>query len=748
LHKQPRIQLSEDELKAALDNCAAEPIHIPGSIQPHGFLIACTAGDDIICRASGNVHEYTGFKAEEIIGKPIDFILGEEAQTLRPLRGKGPLEPLQSFVVTLNGKKFDAVTNRASDSVNIIEFEPQPEGDEEYNKFQYERLRRFAINVREAGTEQKLFNLIVNEIFDLTGIDRVKLYRFDSDWNGEVIAEAKTDYMPTYLGLHFPASDIPEQARALYTKNYLRIIPDISYRPVPIVPNCGPSGGEQLDMSQSMLRSVSPVHIQYLDNMNVRASLSISIIQNGKLWGLIACHHNSPLYIPYRTRMIAEVIGHIFSAQLSSLHELEKTSDNQKRTLLLEKLTIAIQQSQNLNTLFIMIAPLSMAALKSGGVALHTNGQNFTFGDTPDNATLTSLFHELKKEDINDVIYTEDAQDWGRERNGILNLEGGFLAARVTRVGGDMAVWFRPSIVREVKWAGKPEKTAEETMAGYRLTPRSSFTLWQENARARSLAWSVDDIQTALNVVKIFIESKQVTADQANLAKSEFMANLSHELRTPMNAVIGLADILGRSQPLTEKQRMYLTTLRGSADNLLALINDLLDVSKIEAGSVDLEMIEFDLPALAQEIIDMMSVQASQKRLQLTLDTDELKNNIYCGEPTRLRQILVNLVGNAVKFTDHGQVVLKISSLSHSSNSDLVTFEVTDTGIGIPADKLGSVFEKFTQADASISRKFGGTGLGLAITKMLVELLNGQITVKSTVGQGSVFAFTLPMEIA
>lgn len=744
MHKYPREQLSEPQLKDALEVCAQEPIHIPGSIQPHGLLIAFDPVSSVIQHVSENSETFLLAPPEEILGRTIGDVFGPERSTvLLNATTKPPLEPLESSVIELNGKLHDVVANRAG-AKTILEFEPQPV-DKEYSsdKFYYEQLRSFAVGVREAKSVNELYDLIVREIFKLTGIDRVKLYKFDAEWNGEVVAEAKTDYMPSYLGLHFPASDIPEQARRLYTKSYLRLIADISYRPSRIIPDLDPVTNEPLDLSQSALRSVSPIHIQYLDNMQVRASMSISIIQNGRLWGLVACHHNSPFYAPYRNRMIAEVIGHIFSAQLSSLAEMEKTSSELKRTLLLEKLSLAIRQSSSLSSLFISIAPLAIEALKSNGLVLYSNGKTHLFGQTPDAASLSSLFDWLKTEDTRDLIYTDDVQNLLGNKPGMASLDGGILGMRVTLSSNDFAVWFRPNQQKEVRWAGKPEKPPEATGAGYRLTPRSSFEIWKESAKGRSLPWSADDIQTADNVVKIFIESKQVAADHANAAKSEFMANLSHELRTPMNAILGISNILAGSQPLTERQRMFVNTLKGSADNLLGLINDLLDVSKIEAGNVTLESVPFDLLRLTQEVISMMSVRVTEKGLNLKVDSSGLKGGLFCGDPMRLRQVIINLVNNAVKFTEQGTVTVKMFSAEVADEHQTVVIEVSDTGIGIAAEKLETIFEKFTQADNSISRRFGGTGLGLSITKTLVELMGGRITVRSEPGKGSTFSFSV-----
>ncbi len=235
-------------------------------------------------------------------------------------------------------------------------------------------------------------------------------------------------------------------------------------------------------------------------------------------------------------------------------------------------------------------------------------------------------------------------------------------------------------------------------------------------------------------------------AESANMAKTEFLANMSHEIRTPMNAVIGLANILARSQPLTDRQREFIQTLQSSADALLALINDLLNISRIEARRIELESIPFSLSELLRDVIGMLAVRANEKQLAMRLDVDTISDRVYKGDPHRLRQIMVNLCSNAVKFTDQGSVSVTATRVQDPAlETDNIVLTVTDTGIGIPPEKTASVFEKFVQADSSIARKYGGTGLGLAITRALVEAMGGTINVSSRVGEGSVFTVTVPL---
>ncbi len=235
-------------------------------------------------------------------------------------------------------------------------------------------------------------------------------------------------------------------------------------------------------------------------------------------------------------------------------------------------------------------------------------------------------------------------------------------------------------------------------------------------------------------------------ANAANVAKSEFLANMSHEIRTPMNAVIGLSTLLSRSAPLNDKQKNFIDTLGKSAESLLMLINDLLDISKIEASGIDIEAIPFRLDTLLEDAVKVVSVRANEKNLSVVLLDAAVKRKWFLGDPKRIQQIVSNLISNAIKFTSEGTVSIECFPSEGELSEGRLAITVTDTGIGIAEDKLARIFDKFTQADNTISRHFGGTGLGLAISKTLAELMGGTISVISNVGTGSCFTLLLPLK--
>jgi len=245
------------------------------------------------------------------------------------------------------------------------------------------------------------------------------------------------------------------------------------------------------------------------------------------------------------------------------------------------------------------------------------------------------------------------------------------------------------------------------------------------------------------------IEQRKKDAQEllrAQKAKELFLANISHEIRTPINGIAGMASLLSQN-PNANEQATYLQAIQSAADNLKVIINDILDLASIESGKLKLEQIGFNLNDLLHSLINTFSFQASEKKIDLNYDLNEEANKIFIGDPVRLNQILLNLISNAIKFTHHGTITVNCFVKKKEAKRSILTFEVIDTGIGIPKDKLQTIFESFSQADASVTRKYGGTGLGLTIVKQLVELQHGSIEVKSEEGKGSTFTFTIPYEI-
>lgn len=324
------------------------------------------------------------------------------------------------------------------------------------------------------------------------------------------------------------------------------------------------------------------------------------------------------------------------------------------------------------------------------------------------------------------------------------------LLCGTTHIMGIWVIWHPDYAAEGVIKAATALASVITAIVAVRIIPRALELRGPgELARANAeLAAAYADIEQKVQERQSQLQAALTVAQEANLAKSDFMATMSHEIRTPINAVIGLAHILATSQPLTAQQADYIKTLQTSADSLMKLIGDFLDIARIEARTVELEQVPFSITALIDDIVGMMAIQVQAKGLSFTGEGECVENKTYIGDPGRLRQILLNLCSNAIKFTDKGHVHVSIACHpTEKEEVELVCIAVADTGIGIAPEKVSSIFEKFVQADTSINLRYGGTGLGLAITKTLVEIMGGTVTVNSEVGKGSVFRVCLPLKL-
>jgi light-regulated signal transduction histidine kinase (bacteriophytochrome) len=509
-----------------LTTCDREPIHVPGAIQPHGVLLAL---DDELCcvMASTNCGSVLGTSAETAVGSPLASVVGPTLATALAERIalEATTEPLVQRLDELPagaayaGAEVDVRHHRSGERW-VVEIEPVSGAGA--TRLTYQSTRGAMARLAQATSARGLAAQLAQEIRELLGFDRVMVYRFDEDWNGEVIAEERREGLNAFLGLHYPASDIPAQARRLYTVNWTRLIVDVDYTPVPLHPVFDPGTSAPLDLSHASLRSVSPIHIEYLSNMGVSASMSISLVVDGVLWGLVACHHYSGPHRPsHDARAAAEFLGQVAS-QLALDRE---RADARDRTLaaqsVLARMTTRISGSADSPLVSLMADPELLTLVNATGAVLSYDGAMTRVGSVPfDDETVHRIAGALE----DPLAYATQTDRLGTL---IPDLEGATDVAGVLRIGSApdrFLLWFRPERERVVEWGGDPTNKQIAATEGpdVRLSPRKSFEKWRQVVRGRSEPWAPWKVEVADALGKHLI-SLLLTRSKEHIAMAESM---------------------------------------------------------------------------------------------------------------------------------------------------------------------------------------------------------------------------------
>ncbi|MFN7104342.1 MAG: GAF domain-containing protein, partial [Pseudorhizobium sp.] len=477
-----------------LSNCDREPIHVPGSIQPHGCLIACDPSGSAVLRHSANAPAMLELP-QDLIGKRLDEVLGGEvAHTLRNAiaTSSDPARPaLRHNVLLPCGHRFD-ISIHVFDANAILEFEPVM-GDTDQP---LEVARMLISRVRNIGTVDQLVERSTRLIHALLGYDRVMIYRFDEDGAGKVISEHKRRDLESFKGQYFPASDIPKQARILYIKNTIRVISNADNSRVDILPELD-EGGHPLDLSFAHLRSVSPVHCEYLRNMGVAASMSISIIVDGELWGLIACHHYSPKVLSMPQRIAAETFGEFFSLHLSALRQKEIGEKSREVRGSLDRFLQSASHHSDIRALLRTSLDEFGAMLPCDGVGLWLGGVWTAAGAAPRQEEAAAL-GELLAEISAGRVWHSHQLSADLPRSDITPEDiCGVIAVPLSQRSRDYLFFFRREVVQTLNWAGNPDKSYTTGPLGDRLTPRKSFAIWKETVSNQAQPWSEADMEVA-----------------------------------------------------------------------------------------------------------------------------------------------------------------------------------------------------------------------------------------------------------
>lgn len=525
--------------------CAREPIHLSGAIQPHGYLISCSQPDWVIRHASANVAELFETPVEGVVGSPLlDFLGNDVAEPIARLAellvpGASP-QPTVAANVGVHARMCDIGVHLADGLVHL-ELEPIEPGAA--RQMPSVLAQSMVANANDAADMPGFFARCAEQVRALSGYDRVMVYRFRHDGAGEVVAESRDPAIEPYLGLRFPASDIPAQARALYVRNRIRVIPDVEYVPVPVLPGTTAQGAP-LDLSQHALRSVAPIHLEYLRNMGVRASMSVSIAVGGRLWGLVACHHRSPRRVSLPARAALDMFS-LFASMRVGSQELEQAAERDARVRAAGDALARRMQAAADPALALADALATMqVAVPSDGVAVHHAGCWSCSG--VDAAIAEQARAWAQAQAPQRIVATDDAGEW--RAPGDAAGPAGVLAASLDG-RDDWLLFFRDEQVEDVAWAGDPHKPMVPTDDGVRIAPRKSFASWRETVRGHALPWNEGDRHAAENL-RMAMHEHLVDAEAGAAANVTDMAafrrrHVLQEQKSRLDQLAALLDGLG-----------------------------------------------------------------------------------------------------------------------------------------------------------------------------------------------------------
>lgn len=621
-----------------LTNCDREPIHLLGGIQPIGFLVAVSS-DWAVRRASANAAEHLGRTAEDLIGERLSELLTREAMhqiggRLHLLRGANAVERLFGVCLREEGTPYDLAIHMSGDLI-VLEGEPS---DMEDALEAGNTVRGMITRLHQAEGFEGICREAVRQIRGLTGFNRVMLYRFDHDGAGEVIAESAASFLPSFMGLHFPASDIPRQARVLYERNLLRLIADTEAQPVPVLPLLD-NRNQPLDLSLSVLRSVSPIHIEYLRNMGVKASMSISVLRKGRLWGLIACHHNEPLRVPFERRTAAELFGQIFSLVLESRErEAEQARDaeaNRVHQRLMAALGAMRPGSRSLTEFLETLSEV----IPCDGIGLWSKGGTALRGHAPTVEEFSGIVRFLHRAASGTVYSTHRLGELHPPAADFSERAAGLLAIPLSRTPRDYLVFFRRAVSHSVTWAGDPNKPVTIGPNGVRLTPRKSFAAWRETIEGQSRPWTESDLIMAerlrVTLLEVVLQLTDMAERERRVAQERqeiLIAELNHRVR----------NILGLIRGLVTQSHAHATTVDefaamvGGRIQALARAHDQINTDRWQPAPLD-ELIQAEAEAYLDD---------RQGRIRLSGPAVLLEPTAY----TTMALVIHELMTNAAKY--------------------------------------------------------------------------------------------------
>lgn len=736
-----------------LTNCDREPIHIPGSVQPHAVLLVLREPDLVIVQASVNTAEKLGVDPAQLLGAPLARFISPDALAYLQTRvlpqsleaAPHYLPPLRFAPAT---REFEALVHRFKGAL-ILELEDWPDRPALVHEEIFSALKNTLARLQGDLSVVEFCQLAAEHVRAFIGFDRVMVYRFDEDLSGHVIAEARRDDLEAFLGLHYPASDIPKQARELFKRSKLRLIPDLRYAPVAIQPVLRTDTREPFDMTYCVTRSVSPIHVEYLQNMGVDASMSISVVIDDQLWGLFACHHYSARYVPHTLRMACDFLAHTLSFLVAGR---EAAEDHDYALQLHEQhrqLEEALAREGDLGRALASLGQPTIGGVRAVGAAAIAGNDVRRVGVSPDEAALAAAAAWLAANVPDNLWSTDRLGEAAPALAQLLPGVAGLLAVSLSRDPTTYVLWFRDEVLKTVNWAGDPTKPVVAGPLGDRLTPRKSFALWQQEVRGHSTAWLPVELESARTLRhtyhELFARRAQELARlneqlaERNRQLDAFTYIASHDLKEPLRGIHNFSQFVLEDcgKELGGDGIAHLNTVVRLTRRMESLLDALLKFSRVSRSEMTLRPV--DLNAAVDDALALLSAlrQSSGAEIRIPCPLPAVQ-----GDADLIAEIFANLIANAIRYNDKPHRWVEIGFLEPAHPGEPPTLYVADNGIGIAREHFGNIFRIFRRLHGREDYG-GGTGAGLTIVQKLVERHGGRIWVESEPNTGTRFLFTL-----
>ena len=718
------------QISVNLQNCDQEPIHLAGAIQSYGALLAFDmAGTLQYC--SENAAEFLG--SLPMLGQPL------ASDHLHKLTGAALLitdylaDPQNTRVCHIHAPDgvFELMLHVAAGDMVVVEVEPVlPDSDN--HGFFSTHFQQLLNDLRNQSDIDSLLQLVADHYRELTGFDRVMAYRFRADGSGEVVAESRHASLEDWRGRRYPAGDIPQQARRLYLLNTLRLIADVDQPPVSVQQR---PGMPPLDMSFCQLRSVSPIHIEYLQNMGVAASMSISIVVDGQLWGMVACHHRQPHRIGREVRMTCHMLGTILSSEIQRLQAIEAQRRRQQiaelRISLLPALMAAEDFGARLRSAIGDIARL----IPSEAAVISYDGKSAVAGEVPETFIRAWLF--WLNQALPDVYAIHNVEDVPANLRPLMGDICGVMAISIDKVHKSWLLFLRRELIHTIRWGGKPEKQYKIGPLGPRLTPRGSFDEWKETVQGQAEAWSTLDLSMAQELHMDLLKTCNAHNARNERHRIQLMAMLGHDLRDPLNSITMAAQMLemqegAGSSKLGER-------IKNSSMRMQRLVHQVLDMSRLQAGmGLPLEIRPTDISLLVRDLLAEHVTAYPDIHVEAEI-LDGIEAQV---DADRIAQVLSNLLSNARHHGVAGQPVRVLLN----RELEKVCLRVKNAGLEIPAETVSVLFDPFKRRQEVSPLNKSGLGLGLYIAHQIIAAHQGDIRYEHADGYVS-FIVNLPCMI-